>query len=62
MGEDRAFQYLVRASSTSNTKLRDVALELIGQTPSSTGLEAGARLVNWTSATSTSTGTQVVHD
>jgi len=62
MGEDRAFQYLVRASSTSNTKLRDVAHELVGQTPRSTGREAGARPVNWTSVTSTSTGTRVAHD
>jgi len=29
-----------------NTKPRDVALELVGQTPRSTGLEAGARPVN----------------
>lgn len=28
--EDRAFQFLVRASSTSNHKLRDVARELVG--------------------------------
>ena len=62
VGEDRAFQYLVRAASTSNTKLRDVALELVGQTLKSTGLETGARLVNWTSVTSTSTGAQVAHD
>ena len=44
MGEDRAFQYLIRASSTSNTKLRDVALEVVGQTPRGTGLEAGPDL------------------
>lgn len=30
--EDRAFQFLVRASSTSNLKLRDVAAELVGAT------------------------------
>ena len=29
MTEERAFQFLVRASSTSNTKLRDVAAELV---------------------------------
>ncbi|HET6915129.1 MAG TPA: GAF and ANTAR domain-containing protein [Acidimicrobiales bacterium] len=31
MNEDRAFQFLVRASSTSNTKLRDIAQELVDQ-------------------------------
>lgn len=30
--EDRAFQFLVRASSTSNIKLRDVATELVDAT------------------------------
>jgi GAF domain-containing protein len=29
MGEDRAFQFLIRASSTGNVKLRDVAAELV---------------------------------
>ncbi|HEV2797668.1 MAG TPA: GAF and ANTAR domain-containing protein [Nocardioides sp.] len=29
MNEERAFQFLTRASSTSNTKLRDVAAELV---------------------------------
>jgi GAF domain-containing protein len=29
MNEDRAFQFLIRASSTSNTKVRDVAAELV---------------------------------
>jgi GAF domain-containing protein len=29
MNEERAFQFLMRASSTSNTKLRDVAAELV---------------------------------
>ena len=29
MNEERAFQFLVRVSSTSNTKLRDVAAELV---------------------------------
>jgi GAF domain-containing protein len=29
LDEDRAFQYLIRASSTSNIKLRDVAAELV---------------------------------
>jgi GAF domain-containing protein len=32
MHEDRAFQYLMRASSTSNIKLRDVAAELVRTT------------------------------
>jgi AmiR/NasT family two-component response regulator len=29
MNEDRAFHFLVRASSTSNIKLRDIAEELV---------------------------------
>lgn len=31
MGEDRAFAFLVRASSHGNVKLRDVAQELVDQ-------------------------------
>ena len=31
MDEDRAFAFLVRASSTSNTKVRDIAQELVDQ-------------------------------
>jgi GAF domain-containing protein len=31
IGEDAAFAFLVRASSTSNTKLRDIAQELVDQ-------------------------------
>lgn len=31
MGEDRAFAFLVRASSRGNVKLRDVAEELVDQ-------------------------------
>jgi len=31
LDEDRAFQFLVRASSTSNIKLRDLAVELVQQ-------------------------------
>jgi AmiR/NasT family two-component response regulator len=29
INEERAFQFLVRASSTSNTKLRDIAREVV---------------------------------
>jgi GAF domain-containing protein len=32
IAEDRAFHFLVRASSTSNTKLRDVAQEMVDST------------------------------
>ncbi|WP_435768818.1 GAF and ANTAR domain-containing protein [Nocardioides sp. SYSU DS0651] len=32
IGEDRAFQFLVRASTTSNIKLRDIAQELVETT------------------------------
>jgi len=30
--EDRAFQFLVRASQTSNVKVRDLAEELVAET------------------------------
>jgi hypothetical protein len=31
ISSDRAFQFLARASSTSNLKLRDIAEEVVGQ-------------------------------
>lgn len=31
MNEDRAFAFLVRASSSSNVKIRDIAQELVDQ-------------------------------
>lgn len=40
MNEDRAFQYLIRTSSTSNLKLRDVAAELVRRTSSRNGADA----------------------
>jgi GAF domain-containing protein len=49
LNEERAFHFLVRASSTSNIKLRDVAAELVrtaNDTAPGTASDAGAPCVN----------------
>jgi GAF domain-containing protein len=43
LDEDRAFQFLVRASSTGNVKLRDLAAELVLQANLRAGNERGVR-------------------
>jgi GAF domain-containing protein len=43
LNEDRAFDFLVRASSTSNVKLRDVAKELVDQGNQRSSIEGGHR-------------------
>lgn len=46
MNEDRAFQFLIRASSTSNTRVRDVAAELV-RTANERATRVSAKPVEW---------------